>query len=88
MVRGGGLWWPWWWGGGGGGGGRGAAGAQPYIGRARNSRTRLRVTGFGPKPDTKHPNPQNLKGFGFRFSLGFRLGVLGFGFRVLKIRVV
>ena len=55
VVRGGG---PWWWSvvvvcggsgggeGGGGGGGRGAAGAQPYIGRARNSRTRLRVWGF------------------------------------------
>ena len=49
LVRGGG---PWWWSvvavvvGRGGGGGRGAAGAQPYIGRARNSRTRLRVWGF------------------------------------------
>ena len=89
MVRGGGLWWQWWWGGG-GGGGWGAAGAQSYTGRARRfgGLGFWGFTGFRPKPDTKHPNPQNLKGFGFRFSLGFRLGVLGFGFRVLKIRVV
>ena len=102
VVRGGGPWW--WsvvavvvgrgGGGGGGGGGRRGATIHRPCKKLKDTVEGLGglgfwgFTGFGPKPDTKHPNPQNLKGFGFRFSLGFRLGVLGFGFRVLKIRVV